>query len=641
VIQHLLIPKELIIEAKNKLGEDAALTIAKDLEFKDFDEKDLKAICKWHNEDTPSLIWDSKHNFYKCFGCGKKYDILNHYMEFEKLTYIEAVQKLFEKTDTHFRFAEKGIKTKREYIYPTRDFSEIRNIVEEYLFKRKISKETLDYCDVQQSKNKNIVFHYYDSNDVLLTVKYRPSRDLDKSERKQWCQKGKDTSPILFNMNRIDITQPLVCCEGELDALSIIEAGYKNVVSIPFGAQSEGWIEECWDWLEQFDKIIVWSDNDSAGIGMRQRVCARLGSWRTYFVDLPLQINNKNVKDANDVLCKCGKQKILDLISNPSELPITKIIDLYDVPDFDIESADGLFTGIGEIDDKIYKIVVGTLTILTGINSSGKSCWGNQAFICESLHQGYDCFVLSAELPKDQFKSWIEWVLAGREHIDMKNKHIHILDKNIQQPMRDWYKGRIFLYDDDIDRTPETILNKMEELARKYGTKVFVLDNLMMIDFKCSDDNLYVKQKEFVIKLRDFAKKFGVWVFLVAHPKKLQEIRRLTKMDVSGSGAITDAAHYVMGLHRYTKKEREGIKGKGDAWKQEPIDHDCVIDFFKNRITGTQDFSVELYFDLPSYRFYTKSSELWKRYKWNKSTTPIPTDDPNKHGMPDFMQKEK
>jgi twinkle protein len=636
----LLIPKELIIDAKNKLSEQAAVTIAKDLKFKEFDEKNLKAICHWHDEDTGSLIWNSNGHFYKCFGCGKTYDIINHYMEFEKLTYIGAIQKLFEQTNIHFRFAEKGIKTKREYNYPVRESSENRDIVEKYLWSRKINKETLDYCDVQQDKNGNIVWHFYDSNDVLMTVKYRPSRKTNKGENKEWAQKGKDTSQILFNMNRVDITQPLLITEGQTDCLSVIEAGYKNVVSIPFGAKSEGWIEECWDWLEQFDKIIIWADNDASGISMRQRVCARLGSWRTYFVDLPLVINGHSVKDASDVLCQCGKQKILDLISNPSDIPVEKVVDLYDVPDYDIESAEGLFTGIHEIDDKIYKIVNGTLTILTGINSSGKSVWSNQAFICEPLNQGYDCFVLSAELPKDQFKSWIEWVLAGRENVTIKNKHIHVIDKDAQQPMRDWYRGRIFLYDDDLDRTPETILSKMEELARKYGTKVFVLDNLMMIDFKCSDDNVYVKQKEFVIKLRDFAKKYGVWVFLVAHPKKLLEIRRLTKMDVSGSGAITDVAHYVMGLHRYTKKEREGIKGKGDIWKQEPVEYDCVIDFFKNRITGTQDFSVDLYFDLPSYRFYTNPKELWKRFKWNKSIKPFPINDPNKHGTPEFLHKE-
>ena len=631
----MLIPKELIIQAQNTLGEQAATIIAKDLQLKDFDEKDLKAICIWHPEDTASLIWDQRRNFYHCFGCGKNYNIINHYMSFNKLTFIEAIQKLFEQTGINYRFAEKGIKTKRPYIYPEREFSENRNDVEKYTSLRKISKETLDYCDVQQDNHKNIVWHYYDSNDVLLTVKYRPARKLNKSDTKQWAQKDKDTTPILYNMNRIDITQPLVITEGELDCLAVIESGYKNTVSVPFGAQCESWIKECLDWLEQFDKIIVWSDNDAAGINMRKSVCARLGTWRTYFVDLPSEIDGYEVKDASDVLFRFGKQKVLDLVNKPCEVPISNIIDLYDVNDYDIESAEGLYTGIDELDDRIYKIVSGTLTILTGINSSGKSVLVNQMCICEPLNQGYDCFVMSAELPKDQFKSWIEWVLAGRENVSMKNNHIHIIENHTKKEIREWYKGRIFLYDNDLDRTPEAILHKMEELARKYGTKVFVLDNLMMIDFKCGEDSIYIRQKDFIIKLRDFANKYNVWVFLVAHPRKLMEIKRLSKLDVGGSGSITDAAHYVMALHRYTTKEKKGSKGK------DPVVYDCVLDFFKNRITGTQDFSVELYFDLPSYRFYTKPKELWKRYKWNKSTAALPTHDPNKHGLPEFMHKEE
>jgi twinkle protein len=510
------------------------------------------------------------------------------------------------------------------------------------LAKRKISKETIDYCDVQQDSNGNIVWHLYDTNDVLLSVKYRPARVVKHGETKEWCQKDVDFSNILFNMNRIDPTQPLVITEGYGDTPAVIESGYKNVVSIPSGAQNERWIEECSEWLDQFEKIIVWSDNDAAGINMRKSVCARLGSWRTYFVDLPLEVDGHKVKDANDVLYYCGKQKVVDFIESPSEIPVSKIVDLYNVSDYDIENAQGLFTGFDELDNQIYKIVSGTLTIITGQSASGKSVLVNQMCICEPLNQGYDTFVLSAELPKDQFKSWIEWNIAGRENITVKNKHIKHIEEKSQKQLREWYKGRIYLYDDEIDRTSETIMAKMEEMARKYGTKVFVLDNLAMIDFQCGKDNIYIQQKDFIIKLRDFANRYNVWVFLVAHPKKVEStngiVRKLTKLDVSGASEITNLAHYVVGLHRYTPKEKQGEQKKG-SWIKEPIEHDCVLDVFKNRITGAQDFEVRLYFDLPSYRFYTKPSELWKRYKWNKDTSKLRTDDPNKHGIPEFMQK--
>ena len=56
----MLIPKSLVDEAKEKLGIDAARLIAADLNLQQFDETNLKAICNWHIEDTPSLVWNEK-----------------------------------------------------------------------------------------------------------------------------------------------------------------------------------------------------------------------------------------------------------------------------------------------------------------------------------------------------------------------------------------------------------------------------------------------------------------------------------------------------------------------------------------------------------------------------------------------------
>ena len=36
-----------------------------------------------------------------------------------------------------------------------------------------------------------------------------------RDRAKNWCQKGADTRPLLFNMNRVNISQPLLITEGE------------------------------------------------------------------------------------------------------------------------------------------------------------------------------------------------------------------------------------------------------------------------------------------------------------------------------------------------------------------------------------------------------------------------------------------
>jgi hypothetical protein len=103
--------------------------------------------------------------------------------------------------------------------------------------------------------------------------------------------------------------------------------------------------------------------------------------------------------------------------------------------------------------------------------------------------------------------------------------------------------------------------------------------------------------------------------------------------DVAGAAELTNLCQYGITIHRYTKKEKEGEKNKrGDGYVKgkEPIPYDVLAAIFKNRYTGKMG-EAQLYFDYPSYRFFGTPEELWKRYKWDKNTSPLRKDDPNKH----------
>jgi twinkle protein len=450
-------------------------------------------------------------------------------------------------------------------------------------------------------------------------------------------------------MNRIDPTIPLILVEGEIDLLSVIESGYKNCVSIPLGAQNSKYIEENFDWLDQFEKIIVWFDNDIPGINARKEACSRLGTWRTYFIDLPRELEkdgrNISVKDANEVLYYFGKQKLLDIIDTAQEVPIANIVDLYDVQEFDIESAPGFYSSSKELGNYINKYLLGTVLILTGRNGNGKSVFLNQEFIAEPLNQGMDVFVYSAEMGRPILKSWIELVMAGRDNVELINNTVHRINFDAKKNMREWYKGRVFVYDNDKDLSADSILDRLETVIRRNGVKVAILDNLLTIDLPVlPGSDIWQEQKKFMVRLINFASKYNVFIVLVAHPKKTAEFRRLTSDDVGGPGALTNLAHLVLSIHRYTKKEKEGTKDQKGKYKSgmEPQKYDCVIDLFKNRITGHANKEINQYFDYLSYRFYSTPEELWKRYKWDKRVDPLPRHDPNKHeSLPDWANDEE
>lgn len=625
----MLIPIEDIKKAKESLGEKSAHIIAKGLKIERWDDIHLKGCCPFHKEDTASFIWNKKESCFKCFGCGRTYGILDYYID-KGMSFREASEELFREASMKLDLQdiESDIKYKRQYKYPKKETNTDRIKVEQYMSLRKISKETLDYAGIRQDKHGNIVFEYYDENNRLLLSKYRPSKKVDKTKGdiKNWCQKDADTTPILFNMNRIDPTKPLVICEGETDSLSVIESGFKNVVSVPFGANNYSWIEENWEWLEQFEKIVIWSDYDDAGQNMRTEVIPRLGEWRCYEINWQLadgiKIGNRQIKDINEVLYVLGKEKVLEMIDKAKEVPIADVVDLADVKDFDINKAEKIQSGIKGLDKYISGFVLGTVDIVTGINGSGKSTFVNQVCVCEPVEQGYKTFIFSGELTKPQLKSWIEFPMSGRKHIKEIDKGQfqpkgYVVPNEIKRRMESWYRGKIFVYDNEFDYRAKSIIKKMEELARKHGVKNFVIDNLMMIDLECSEYEKNTKQKEFVLELVKFANRFKAVIHLVAHPRKIEAIRRLNKMEVCGSGDITNLAHYVVAIHRVSDKEKEGITNTKGDFITPPIPYDCLIDLFKNRPLGFQDKTIGVHYDMGSKRFFGDSDDADKKYSWD------------------------
>ena len=120
-------------------------------------------------------------------------------------------------------------------------------------------------------------------------------------------------------MNRVNTTQPLVITTGELDTASLIECGIQNAVSIPLGDQNLKFIEENFEWLEQFNSIIVCHDNDESGMKFVKEATARLGSWRCKVANCPEYLYNeekktkRHIKDINETLYWFGKEAVVDM----------------------------------------------------------------------------------------------------------------------------------------------------------------------------------------------------------------------------------------------------------------------------------------------------------------------------------------
>ena len=565
-------------QVKNKIALDLGLKF-----------KNNKCLCFKHSESNPSMSYDSKKKKFKCFSCAASYDIFNHYQEYYNKSFLEAIKSIISDFNLNIDIIinESDRKPKKS---PTKHENYNKNILT-YCEKRNISKNTIDYVGVKENNNC-VVFEYRNELGEHLANKYRKTK---KSEGpKMWFEKGTNVN-TLFNMDKINISDPLLITEGEFDCLSAIESGFKNAVSIPSGVNSTNeWITSNWTFIEQFEEIIIWFDNDEAGIKGAREVFNRLPNSSVKIVRCEV------ANDINELLHKYGKLAVLKQIEKASTPVLEGVATLDMIEDFDVHEAETLKTGIEYIDDKLIGMVFGSLNVLSGRNGSGKSTILNQIYIAEAINQGYKTFLFSGELIGGNVKYWLLQTLANEEQFaedtakdGHKYKKVTIQAKEkIVNDMKD----RFFLYDSD-DYRIEAIIEKMTVLAKRYGVRVFVIDNLMTVESSLKDK--YEAETDIVKKLKNFAKKYNALVHLVAHPRKSMN-DEIEKDDVAGSANITNLADYVTTISRAKDEEQE---------------YDAILKILKNRHTGV-NVGKKLMFSIERKRFYSAETEkeLNKRY---------------------------
>ena len=551
--------------------------------------KNNKCLCFSHKDKNPSMSFDLKRKKFKCFACSYSYDIFNHYQQYYNLSFLEALKSIVRDFNLNIDVIinESDRKPKKS---PTKHENYNKNILT-YCEKRNISKDTIDYVGVKENNNC-VVFEYRNELGEHLANKYRKTK---KSEGpKMWFEKGTNVN-TLFNMDKINISEPLLVTEGEFDCLSAIESGFKNTVSIPSGVNSTNeWITSNWTFIEQFEEIIIWFDNDEPGIKGAREVFNRLPNASVKIVRCEV------ANDINELLHKYGKLAVLKQIEKASTPTLEGVATLDMIEDFDVHEAETLKTGIDYIDDKLVGMVFGSLNVLSGRNGSGKSTILNQIYIAEAIAQGYKTFLFSGELIGGNVKYWLLQTLANEEQFaeytakdGHKYKKVTIQSKEkIVNDMKD----RFFLYDSD-DYRIEAIIEKMTVLAKRYGVRVFVIDNLMTVESSLKDK--YEAETDIVKKLKNFAKKYNALVHLVAHPRKSMN-DEIEKDDVAGSANITNLADYVTTISRA---------------KDDVVEYDAILKILKNRHTGV-NVGKRLMFNIERKRFYSSETEkeLNKRY---------------------------
>ena len=422
----------------------------------------------------------------------------------------------------------KTFKPKKEYVKPAPELKTLSQPVLDWFAARGISNQTLirykvsegiDYMPQAGKEVKTIHFNYIHNGEVF-NIKYRDS------EKNFKLVSGAMLGPFGIDVASDNSSSTIVITEGEMDAMAFYEAGIKTAVSVPNGA-SKG--SQKLEWLEDFlhifegKTIYLATDMDEAGVSLRNELARRLGRENCLIIEFPY-------KDANDTLIHGGREKLVECYNSASQFPVEGIDDAQSVRDeifslYDEGTPTGYTTGFEMDTDFLWH--PGQVTLVTGIPGHGKSTFLKNIIYRLADRHGLKSFIYSAEEASAAFALSDMYQIASGKSFFQSQYTSRITREEIEKlmPFMNEHFKYYRLHDNDL--TIEGILEKAKGMVKRFGINIMVIDNMSTVEKSMSNqaDTRHHQIKNMMNDVSRFARNYGVHVFLVAHPKKMTELK--------------------------------------------------------------------------------------------------------------------
>ena len=284
-------------------------------------------LCPFHNEKTPSFHVNPARQMYKCFGCGVGGNVLTFVMEYENLTFPEAMEMLAQENGIELPKQELTAQQKQQeslrqtlleinkkaarYYFallksprgkPGYDYLTGRGLSDEtilhfglgyagqgggelYQYMKKegysdsVLKETgLFKMDERGAYDKfwnRVMFPIRDANNRVIGFGGRVMGDAKPKYLNSPETKIFDKSRNLFGLNyaKRGKRSNMILCEGYMDVIALHQAGFTNAVA----SLGTAFTEQQANLIRRYtDEVLLTYDSDGAGIKAAMRAIPML-----------------------------------------------------------------------------------------------------------------------------------------------------------------------------------------------------------------------------------------------------------------------------------------------------------------------------------------------------------------------------
>jgi len=400
-----------------------------------------------------------------------------------------------------------------------------------------------------------IGFPYY-RDGALIAAKYRCIEDKDFTQ-------DVGGAHDFFGIDLVDIGKPLIIVEGEIDALTAMEAGIENCVSVPSGAPLKvadgkvmasedkrfAYVWNAIDILEKVPSVIIATDNDVPGQALAEELARRIGKAKC-------RLTKFTEKDLNEAFAAGGAGRVKQIIDAAEPYPVEGLSDATKFAERLNElwtrgTGSGASTGFPNL-DRIYTVVPGQLTVVTGYPSHGKSNFVDQLIVNLARQHEWKFAICSFENQPEVHISRFMEIFENKRFFEGSSR-MSLIERD---RAFNWVQDHFLFLDSETAEpaTIDSILERGKAAVQRLGIRGMVIDPYNYIEMRRSDGVETEAISNMLTRIHAFAKAFGVHVWFVAHPAKVSrtgnELPRPDGMAISGSMAWWAKADCGLTVHR-------------------------------------------------------------------------------------------
>lgn len=375
------------------------------------------------------------------------------------------------------------------------------------------------------------------------------------------------------------------------------------------------------------DAAVFKLDNGALGFRCLHASCQQY-SWRDFRLHYDPQAYDRRAYDEHIQLQQYYAPQPP---APPQPLPETeekgkKWLDMTDIKYVNPAKLPFVPTGILELDKKVMGLMMGDVTIISGLSGAGKTSLLDN-IILNVIQRNYKVACWSGELQDFRFQSWLDQMAAGKNYVRQATGYedLYFAPQDVCKQVNEWLKGKLFLYNNDYGNKWNQLFADIQEIVESQGVSVVVIDNLMALNLTYNGEK-NEKQTQFINDLKDYAKRKNIHVILVCHPRKEQSYQLLRMESISGTADLTNLCDNLFIIHRVGRDfERRAKEFFGDWVIDNYKKYDVVLEVCKNRSYGIKDFLVGMYYEKESRRLKNDIAEHIV-YGWQESGEDMPLD---------------